>query len=131
MSNAIDDILNMLDEVTETKAEVKVEEVVAKPVIKLSPTEWEDLGDDKRTRLVPFSTLYWNPRQGDDFHVRIFEGYNHDDVDYTYIPPHKDFEVMTRCFMLGMKVNMIGPTGCGKTLAYEYFAATTGRPFRS
>ena len=129
MSNAIDDILEMLDDVTATKTEVEVEEVVEIEEIKLAPTEWEDLGDDKRTRLVPFSKLYWKPKGGKDFLVRVFEGYDFDEVDYTYIPPHKDFEVMARCMELGLKQNIIGPTGCGKTLMFEYYASTTGRPF--
>jgi len=78
---------------------------------------------------VPFSDAYWEPTHVPDHLVRVYTGYDSPPVPSPYVPPKPEFERLSLAFTLGLKVNVVGPTGCGKTLMYEYYSATTGRPF--
>ena len=59
---------------------------------------------------------------------RKFRGFNAPTVSGRYIPNKPNFEALSSSIALDLPMYVFGPTGCGKTLAFEYFAATTGRP---
>lgn len=131
--NVADEIMDILKGVEkDVKSETPeiVEEVLEEPEpeIELEETTWDTDEDGKGKRYVPFSKKYWKPKLVPDHLVPEFTGYDCADVPDPYIPPRKEFEQLSLAFSLGLKVNVVGPTGAGKTLMYEYYAATTGRP---
>jgi MoxR-like ATPase len=108
------------------------EEATLPPAIvlpKLEATEWEAHGEGE-VRLVPFSECDWGwePKHAPDHLVPHFKGFDSGDIMSGYIPPKKDFEWVSFAFAKGIKPLSVGPTGCGKTLMYEYYGAVTGRP---
>jgi len=111
---------------TEAPIEEVPEPVVEAPV--LVATEWETRPDGCKMRHVPFSELYWKPKHSPDHMVPVFEGYDSATPKDTYIPPKEDFEWFSYAIVNGLKPLVVGPTGCGKTLMAEYYAASTGRP---
>jgi cobaltochelatase CobS len=128
MTDAIDDILSVLserrDEIT-AKSEPKPPPAT---VIKLESTLWEEREDGKSMRYVPASELFgWSFAV--DHLVPCFKGYDAPSVPSIYIPPVEDLEKLSLAISLKLKVNVVGPTGAGKTLMYEYYAAMTGRPY--
>jgi len=106
-----------------------VTEVLEKEETTLTATPWVDDGDGKESRSVPFSELFWKPKFCPDHLVRQFKGYEAQPVMATYIPPVAEFEQLSLAFSLGLKVNVVGPTGCGKDTVFEFYAASTGRPY--
>jgi MoxR-like ATPase len=106
----------------------EVEELVATPSEPLVATEWETREDGCRTRQVPFSEKFWPPTHVPDHFVAEFEGYETQEPLGMYVPPKKDFEWISFSFTNAIKPLCVGPTGCGKTLAFEYYAAVCGRP---
>lgn len=129
-----DAIFAELNGVTPTTAEVEeaVEEVTApvEPEPVLEATEWADLGDGKRVRSVPFEELFgWKPTFVPNFLVPVFEGFEVSKVPDPYIPPREQFEQYAFYSVRGRKTNLVGPTGAGKTVMAEFFAAKCGRPF--
>jgi len=90
-------------------------------------SEWEAYGQGER-RMVLFSEKYWTPTTVADHYVSEFRGFNAPTVSGRYIPNKPNFEALSSSIALDLPMYVFGPTGCGKTLAFEYFAATTGRP---
>jgi MoxR-like ATPase len=120
---AIEDILEYIGN-SEIK-EAIVEEVIA-PLLEAS--DWSDLPDGKEQRMVPFSEKFWEPKYVPDHLVPDFRGYDSKEPQEFYVPPEKEFEWFSLSIVSGAKCLVIGPTGCGKTLMAEYYAAITGRP---
>lgn len=129
ISDISDEILSKLgDRVEEAKSETKTEEVV--PSVTLESTDWVYESEEIRSRFVPFSELF-NVKcvEGIPDHlVKVFDGYDSDDIPM-YIPDVKVLQMLSLALSLGKFPNLIGPTGCGKTLIYEFYAAMTGRPY--
>ncbi len=117
----IEDILSIL-EGRKAEPEPIVEEVMAKAP-KLEATDWEDLGDGIKRKLVPYSEHFKKNEHFPDHLVPIFVGYNTLSVPEVYVPPTKEFEQFSFAISLGLKANIVGPTGSGKDLMSEYYAA--------
>lgn len=128
-ADVLDDIFEILNTRREATKEEAPKAEPAKPVEALVATDWVDHGDGKRSRSVPFSELFWAPKHYPDHLVRVFDGWAHEEVPGIYIPPVKEFEQLSLGFHCGLKQNVVGPTGCGKTQMVEYYAAATGRPY--
>ena len=110
---------SIADVVTATVLEVKAE---------LQTTEWETLPDGCKRRYVPFSVKFWPPRHVPDHLVAEYDGYDSATPKAMYVPPKREFELLSFCFSTDTTTLGVGPTGCGKTLAMEYYAAICGRP---
>ena len=110
---------SIADVVTATVLEAKAE---------LQTTEWETLPDGCKRRYVPFSVKFWPPRNVPDHLVAEYDGYDSATPKAMYVPPKREFELLSFCFATDTTTLAVGPTGCGKTLAMEYYAAICGRP---
>lgn len=115
-------------------AELANRKVQAAPVPKASAPEvtvekqdWHTYGEGKR-KIEMFSEVFWEPRYVPDHPVSVFSGYEHPEVG-TYIPPKVALEKLSFAISADLKVNVVGPTGAGKTLLFEHYAAVTGRPY--
>jgi len=110
------------------EAVVPEEPEVVEEVAPLVATELVKRTDGKEMQLVPFSSHFWKPKHCPDHLVPIFVGYDAAEPKATYVPPKEDFEWFSYAIVNGLKPLVVGPTGCGKTLMAEYYAASTGRP---
>ena len=63
-----------------------------------------------------------------DHLVREYVGYDSAEPKSLYVPPWKEFELFSWCITTGTVALLVGPTGCGKTLLGEYYAAICGKP---
>jgi len=129
-----DEILEILEgrkreRTVEAAAVEAAKEPVPEEVTTLTTTPWANRDDGRTMRLVPFSEMFWTPKYVPDHLVPEFKGYNSAIKPEPYIPPVQEFETLSLSISLGLKVNVVGPTGAGKTLMYEYYAASTGRPY--
>lgn len=80
--------------------------------------------------LRTFENVFgWKPTHVPNFHVATFTGYECSDIPAIYIPPKEQFEQFVFYSERGCRTNLVGPTGAGKTLMAEFYAAATGRPF--
>lgn len=127
--DAADEIINILkgresDKTPEPEPITSYKEEVST----LAATDWADYLTGQM-RMVPFSELFWTPVHMPDHLVPQFKGFECEEVPAIYVPPVKQFEELSLNFSLKHKPNMVGATGCGKTLMYEYYAASTGRPY--
>ena len=126
-----DELMEMLgDKPTAMEIDIPVVDEVTTPIVlpTLTATEWTERPDGTRMRMVPFSEKFWAPMYVPDHLVAEFEGYDSAEPLAMYVPPRKDFEWISFAFATDEKVLYVGPTGCGKTLAFEYYAAVCGRP---
>jgi hypothetical protein len=125
-----DELRDYLGEGTPSKIPDAIIEEALKviEVPKLEATEWMTRADGKQMRLVPFSEKFWKPNDVPDHLVAEFVGYDSAEPKALYIPPKEDFEWVSFCLSNNIKPLSVGPTGCGKTLIYEHFAAVCGRP---
>lgn len=99
------------------------------PDVALESTDWEEYTPGGKTRLIPFSELFWSPTTVDDFLVHQFEGYdNVPNVTGGYIPNKRNVETYVLAIEMDMPAYVHGPTGSGKTLMPEFVAMKTGRP---
>jgi MoxR-like ATPase len=131
VTDEIMDILNSRrDDILEADPIIESsDDVIVEPVVSLKATPWI-VEDGISTRRVPFSEKYWKLTSDiPDHMVSEYKGYASPTPPDIYIPPKAEFEQLSLAFSLSLKVNVIGPTGAGKTLMYEYYAASTGRPF--
>jgi MoxR-like ATPase len=128
-STAIEDILSQLGGMTEAPKAEDIEELIT-PEEPLVSTDWtlEEEGGSTHIKWVLFSELFWEPTHVPDHLVPCFKGYDSDVPKELYIPNKHDFEWLSFSISMGAKANVVGPTGCGKTLMFEYYAAITGRP---
>lgn len=127
-TSAIDEIFSVLDGFE--KPEEKAPEPVPVPETKLEGTDWVTREDGCRVKQVPYSELIGMPSSVPDHLVPVFEGYNGvPERKAGYVMPKAEFELLSYCIANKLKVNTVGPTGCGKTLMYEEYAAITGRPY--
>ena len=79
---------------------------------------------------IPFSALFWPPTYVPDHLCRVYSGLEGvPDLPATYIPDTADVEMVSLNLSVKNKIMSVGPTGCGKTLMYEFMAAKLGRPF--
>jgi len=129
-----DEILDILSARRATPDTTIVEDIIEEeeiipPLPELETTEWTERPDGKSERQIPFSKKYWKPKNVPDHLVWEFKGYDSPEDIGLYIPPKEEFEHLSLSFALNLKVNIVGPTGCGKTLMYEYYASSTGRPY--
>lgn len=133
MSDVIDSILEELDAMVETK-EPEVEEVKAEA----EKVEVETLVSSGRIRRddgmeyedIPFSQHFWEPKHVPDHLVRVYYGMpDVPDMIPNYVPPVKEIEATSFAFATNNKLLTVGPTGAGKTLAFEYMAHKLGRPY--
>jgi len=115
--------------------EVDVPEPVPEPIpepeetvsVVLTPST-EDLGDGKSVAYKPFEEVFgWEPKI--PHLVAVYEGYEHEEPMEGYIIHKAIVESVSLCDNNGLKANMTGPTGCGKTQLAEWYAAKCGRPF--
>jgi len=125
--NVADNIEAILAELgSRREPEVEVEAAL---MPELTGTDWEENANGTASRSVPFSAIFWKPKSVPDHLVREFKGFNSMDPMATYVPPIREFEELSLAFSLGLKINVVGPTGCGKDTIFEYYAARTGRPY--
>jgi cobaltochelatase CobS len=132
MDEIMDILADRKDEIEETPVEATPKtspKKRKKAAPKIKGTGWEKREDGTESRTVPFSEMFWKPKNVPDHLVTEYRGYDTDSVPELYVPPPKEFERFSLSMALGLKPNIVGPTGCGKTLMVEYFAAVTGRPF--
>ena len=130
-----DDIMAALNDKPEPVEEVVIPEPEPKPIksepkIKLVATEWEEVGT-LRSRQAPYSELF-NRKVEDmfvpDHLVWQYEGYGSFEPIENYVFDWEVFDWFSWCVHMGKYPLLHGPTGCGKTLCPEQFAALTGRP---
>jgi MoxR-like ATPase len=127
--SAIDEIFSVLNgRQEEIKAKAKTPEP-EKPKVTLIPTDWVTRPDGNEERMNVFSAMFWEPTVVPDHHVPEFRGYDSAKAPSIYIPPIAEFEQLSLAVSLGLRVNIVGPTGAGKTLMYEYYSSKTGRPY--
>lgn len=132
MSDKTSDIADEILEILEGRKASRTPVAPVEPETEVSTlltTPWATRDDGKEMRLVPFSVMFWAPKHVPDHYVPEFRGYNSVMPPAPYIPPTEEFETLSLSISLGLKVNVVGPTGAGKTLMYEYYAASTGRPY--
>jgi MoxR-like ATPase len=127
----IDEILDILSEREASKSEVPDpmrEDREPEPEA-LVATEWEEIEGGKH-RKVPFVDLFgWVPTTVPNHLVSVFEGFNAPPKLDIYVPPIEAFESYSLAISLGLKLNVVGPTGAGKTMMQEWYASMTGRPY--
>ena len=137
MDRVIEGILKELDlekhmlktEEEESIVEEIVEAAMPEPVKELEEVDFGDYPGDPNKGLRLFSKLFWKPKYMPDHLVPVFTGYEHETPADIYVPPKKEFETFSFATTNGLKEIVVGPTGCGKTMMAEYYAAVTGRPF--
>ena len=122
--------------VTSTEPTVEVDEIVIEPTtldeapLKLVAEPREVYDDDTGATLqrVPFKDVFgWTPHI--DHLVATYEGYDTPPPMAGYVVDKAMVESFSLCESVGLKQNITGPTGCGKTQLVEWYAAMTGRPY--
>jgi MoxR-like ATPase len=126
MPDISDEILDIIQGRTEKFEEAKAPKELPEVVHTL---ETGNKSESQTYRDVMFADLFWKPKHVPDHPVRLFSGYDHDEPSDTYVPPVAEFEQLSLSLSAGLKPLVVGPTGAGKTLMMEHFAASTGRPF--
>ena len=107
------------------------EEPEAEPLPEIETQDWTDIGDGIERAVFKFSDLFYTPRHFPDHAVTCYKGYEDDAAELPplYVPPTREFELFSLMLSIGNKTNLVGPTGCGKTMMTEYYSAKTGRPY--
>lgn len=130
----IDEILNELESVAEDNSPAPEEKVSADTSIDKEEVEELEIvsGIDDAGReweAIPFSKLFWPPTTVPDHLCRVYKGLDAPSEPEYYIPPKEQVELASLAFATGNKLLNVGPTGCGKTLLFEYMAHKLGRPY--
>jgi MoxR-like ATPase len=124
-----DELMEMLGETLPEPALDLPEEVAPPEPVKLAGTGWVEREDGKEMCTVPFSELFgFEPTHVPNHLVPVFRGYECELPIVGFVLPRKDIEWISFAFAHGIKPLSVGPTGCGKTRIYEYYASMTGRP---
>ena len=128
-----DDLINDILGVS-TKAmtfvDVPLPEPEGEPVAEeaATPEGYTELTEDGVTMVAkPFADVFgWEPKA-----PHLVKTYNYDVPAPMegYILDKPMIENFSLCESLGLKQNVTGPTGCGKTQLVEWYAAKTGRPY--
>jgi MoxR-like ATPase len=123
-----DELLEILEKGKKAPTPIEVpEEVPMELPEPLKATPWAPYGVGKM-RLVPFSMKFWKNSHSPDHLVAEFDGFDSAEPNPLYVPPKEEFEWCSFAFSNKIKPLAVGPTGCGKTLLFEYYAAICGRP---
>ena len=124
------DISDEILEIIQGRTEKFEEEKSPKDLPEVTHTlESGNKSDTQTYNDALFSTVFWEPKHVPDHPVRLFTGYDCDEASETYVPPVQEFEQLSLSLSAGLKPLVVGPTGAGKTLMMEHYAASTGRPF--
>lgn len=122
-SSDIEKALGELDAILPTKEVPEEREIV------LEESEVTTDENGWSYQLKKFSDVFWKPKNVPDHLVMVYS-----DVPGTqepvedYVAPKKEIEQASFCLSAGLKVLTVGPTGCGKTLMWEYISNKLGRP---
>lgn len=106
------------------------EEIIDKeiPALEAELREVYDADLGSTLQRKPFKEVFgWTPKI--DHLVATYEGYDSATPMAGYVVDKAIVESFSLCESVGLKQNITGPTGCGKTQLVEWYAAMTGRPY--
>ena len=106
-----------------------VEEAIVEETAMPDPIPWQDLGDGKGVEWKRFEDVFgWKNKHSPPHLVPVYTGYDCALPKESYVPPKELYEWFSFAAVNKVKSLTVGPTGSGKTLMAEHYAASCGRP---
>lgn len=129
----LEDIIGMVEKGAATKGPEPIEPEAPIVEIEVGELVGYDLHNAEGNVIGSTKTFVevfgWEPESVPNHLVKTYTAFEASEPMEGYVIDKRIVEQFSFCESVGLKQNLVGPTGCGKTQLAEWYASKCGRPY--